>query len=85
MPEVKVVEAKKTIGSAEAAAVLATVLSEEESPDQIAVLKGHGPFAHGATLERAYRLISVLEHSSLIISQAQMLERMPQSDAHPQK
>ena len=73
MGRIEVVTARDTIGSAEAGEVLADALSKTESPNSIAVLRGHGPFAHGATLEDAYRMVSVLEHSAGIISQLQML------------
>jgi L-fuculose-phosphate aldolase len=73
IPRVPVVSATQTIGSAEAAQVLAQTLSVSQDPNQIAVLKEHGPFAHGSTLEDAFRLISVLEHSCEIINVLQSL------------
>ena len=73
IPQVPVVVSKTTIGSTDAGALLAEVLSADECPDSVAVLRGHGPFAHGSTLEDAYRLISVLEHSCQIITQIQSL------------
>ena len=72
-PAIPVVTAPTTIGSAQAGAVLAEALSQESSPDAIAVLHGHGPFACGATLKDAYRLVSVVEHSCFIINRTIML------------
>ncbi len=61
--EVPVVTAAQTIASPEAAAVLAGAL--RESP--VAVLRTHGPFAKGATLEEAFMHVSVLEASASIL------------------
>ena len=68
IPKVKVVTSKTTIGSSDAGVLLAEALSADEDPNEITVLRGHGPFAHGSTLEDAYRLVSILEHSSEIIN-----------------
>lgn len=70
-----IVTAKTTIGSPEAARLLAEALSSEQPHRAIAVLRGHGPFAYGSMLEDAYRLVSVLEHSSVIINQIQILDQ----------
>ncbi len=61
--EVPVVSAAQTIASAEAGAVLAEAL--REAP--VAVLRTHGPFARGASLEEAFMYVSVLEASAQIL------------------
>jgi L-fuculose-phosphate aldolase len=61
--EVPVVVAATTIASAEAAGVLAEAL--RSAP--VAVLRMHGPFAKGATLEEAFMHVSVLEASAVIL------------------
>lgn len=61
--EVPVVEAASTIASAEAAVVLAGALAGRP----VAVLRTHGPFATGATLEEAFMHVSVLEASAAIL------------------
>ena len=61
--EVPVVSAAQTIASAEAGAVLAAAL--REAP--VAVLRTHGPFAKGASLEEAFMHVSVLEASATIL------------------
>jgi L-fuculose-phosphate aldolase len=61
--EVPVVTATQTIASPEAAGVLAEAL--RTAP--VAVLRTHGPFAKGATLEEAFMHVSVLEASSAIL------------------
>jgi len=73
IPHVEVVSAAKTIGSSEAGEVLAIALSESRDPNAIAVLRGHGPFAYGSSLEDAFRSVSVLEHSSILINQLQTM------------
>jgi L-fuculose-phosphate aldolase len=61
--EVPVVEAATTIASAEAADVLARALTSAP----VAVLRTHGPFATGATLEEAFMHVSVLEASAVVL------------------
>lgn len=61
--EVPVVEAATTIASEEAAAVLAEALAGAP----VAMLRTHGPFAMGATLEEAFMHVSVLEASVVIL------------------
>jgi len=61
--EVPVVTAATTIASSEAAEVLAAALSAVP----VAVLRTHGPFARGATLEEAFMHVSVLEASATIL------------------
>ncbi|MHB8050035.1 MAG: class II aldolase/adducin family protein [Coriobacteriia bacterium] len=61
--EVPVVSSATTIASAEAGEVLASALAA--SP--VAVLRTHGPFAKGATLEEAFTHVSVLEASATIL------------------
>lgn len=61
--EVPVVTSATTIASAEAGEVLARAL--ETAP--VAVLRTHGPFATGASLEEAFMHVSVLEASATIL------------------
>ena len=61
--EVPVVSSASTIASAEAGEVLARAL--EMAP--VAVLRTHGPFATGATLEEAFMHVSVLEASATVL------------------
>jgi L-fuculose-phosphate aldolase len=60
---VPVVEAAQTIASAEAGELLAAAL--KECP--VAVLRTHGPFARGATLEEAFYHVSALEASCQLL------------------
>lgn len=64
LESVPVVSSATTIGSPEAAAKL----SESLRTCRVAVLKGHGPFAVGATLEDAYQAISCLEASCQVLN-----------------
>ena len=64
LESVPVVHAEHTIGSAEAGAKLAAALRTR----RVAVLKGHGPFAVGETLEDAYQAISCLEASCRVLN-----------------
>lgn len=61
--EVPVVTAAETIGSAEAAVLVAAALQEHP----VVVLRTHGAFARGETLEEAFYRISVLEASAHIL------------------
>lgn len=61
--EVPVVSATQTIASPEAAEVLAGALAGAP----VAVLRTHGPFAKGASLEEAFMHVSVLEASAVIL------------------
>lgn len=58
-----------TIASEEAAALLAVAF---EGGARIAVLRKHGPFAVGDTLEEAFQLISCLEQSAKILDLHEM-------------
>lgn len=69
--DVPVVSAAQTIASPEAAAVLSAALRES----RIAVLRTHGPFAKGATLEEAFYHVSCLEASSKILDIADSVRR----------
>ena len=62
--QVPVVISATTIGSTEAAAKL----SEALKTVRVAVLRGHGPFAVGETLEDAYQAVSCLEASCHILN-----------------
>jgi L-fuculose-phosphate aldolase len=66
-----VVEAETTIGSAEAGALLAAALKER----RVAVLRAHGPFARGESLEEAYQAISCLEASCAVLNVLQAMGR----------
>ncbi len=57
--DVPVVVAAETIGSREAAEKLAHALRDRP----VAVLRGHGPFARGGSLEEALQAVSCLEAS----------------------
>lgn len=61
---IPVVSSPTTIASPEAASVLAPALVGAP----VAVLRTHGPFAKGATLEEAFMYVSVLEASATILS-----------------
>lgn len=61
--EIPVVTSPTTIASPEAAAVLAPALASVP----VAVLRTHGPFAKGGTLEEAFMHVSVLEASAVIL------------------
>lgn len=61
--QVPVVVAEQTIASEEAAGKLAEVLRE----NVIAVLRSHGPFSRGSTLEEAFYHVSALEASCQIL------------------
>lgn len=63
LTDVPVVTAAQSIGSPEAGAKLAEALLER----RVAVLRGHGPFARGETLEDAFQAISCLEASCAIL------------------
>jgi L-fuculose-phosphate aldolase len=60
---VPVVTAEQTVASPEAATKLAEVLKHA----RIAVLRSHGPFSTGATLEEAFYHVSALEASCQIL------------------
>lgn len=60
---VPVVSAAETVASAEAAEKLSEALREAK----IAVLRSHGPFSKGATLEEAFYHVSALEASCEIL------------------
>lgn len=60
-PRIPVVEGEP--GSIELARSVASVISES----QVVIARGHGTFAAGMDLMRAYILTSVVEHSSLIL------------------
>lgn len=61
--DVPVVSHPETIGSAEAGGLIAAALRDHP----VVVLRGHGPFAAGATLEEAYQYVSCLEASCRIL------------------
>lgn len=66
-----VVVADKTIGSAEAGELLAVALRDR----RVAVLRGHGPFARGESLEDAYQAISCLEASCSVLNVLEAMGR----------
>ncbi|MCL2882039.1 MAG: class II aldolase/adducin family protein [Coriobacteriia bacterium] len=76
---VPVLEATQTIGSERVAELMSEALgvgdeSMAAGKVPVAILRGHGPFAVGATLEDAYRWVSVLEYSCKLILRARELE-----------
>jgi L-fuculose-phosphate aldolase len=62
--DVPVVTSTQLVGSPEAGAKLAAALVER----RVAVLRAHGPFARGESLEDAYQAISCLEASCEILN-----------------
>jgi len=72
MGEVPVLESAQTIGSDRVAELMSKALGPGGVP--VAILRGHGPFAAGPTLEDAYRWVSVLEYSCKLILRARQLE-----------
>jgi L-fuculose-phosphate aldolase len=62
--DVPVVVSEQTIGSADAGEKLAAALKDR----RVAVLRGHGPFAAGETLEEAYQAVSCLEASCRVLN-----------------
>jgi L-fuculose-phosphate aldolase len=72
---VPVVSSATTVGSPEAAANLAEALRT----CRVAVLRGHGPFAIGETLEDAYQAISCLEASCKVLNLLQAIGRTPRA------
>jgi L-fuculose-phosphate aldolase len=66
--EVPVVAAAETIGSPEAAVLVADALAKHP----VVLLRSHGAFARGETLEEAFYHLSVLEASARILD---LLER----------
>lgn len=65
--DVPIVSAEQTIASPEAAGVLSAALREKK----IAVLRTHGPFSRGATLEEAFYHVSCLEASAKLLDLAE--------------
>ncbi|MBA7695449.1 3-oxo-tetronate 4-phosphate decarboxylase [subsurface metagenome] len=63
LPRVPILAIEDTIGSE----VVASQLAKLFNGNKIAMIKGHGSFAIGETLEEAYLKTSSLEHSSQII------------------
>jgi L-fuculose-phosphate aldolase len=73
LQDVPVVSAEQLVGSPEAGALLAAALKDRS----VAVLRSHGPFAVGASLEDAFMAISCLEASCEIIDVLEGLGRSP--------
>jgi L-fuculose-phosphate aldolase len=63
LKDAPVVTARESVGSAEAGEALASALAVR----RVAVLRGHGPFAKGASLEDAFQAISCLELSCRVL------------------
>ncbi len=63
LPKVPILTVEDSIGSE----VVASQLAKLFNGNKIALIKGHGSFAIGETLEEAYLKTSSLEHSSMII------------------
>jgi len=73
--DVPVVANDQTIGSAEAGAKLADALKHR----RVAVLRSHGPFAVGETLEDAYQAVSCLEASCRVLNILDAIGRAPRT------
>lgn len=73
--DIPVVVASETIGSREAGEKLAAALRDR----RVAVLRGHGPFARGETLEDAFQAVSCLEASCEILDALEATGRRPAS------
>jgi L-fuculose-phosphate aldolase len=73
--DVPVVVSYQTIGSAEAGAKLAEALKDR----RVAVLRGHGTFAVGETLEDAYQAVSCLEASCRVLNVLDAIGRVPRA------
>ena len=71
--DVPVVTAEETIGSAEAGEKLAEALRDR----RVAVLRSHGPFARGASLEDAFQAVSCLEASCQVLDAFEAIGRRP--------
>lgn len=65
IPSVPVLNVEETIASSEVADLIPELIVQTGCP--VAVVRGHGPFAVGRTLEEAWRYISILEMSSRMI------------------
>jgi L-fuculose-phosphate aldolase len=63
LEDAPVVTARESVGSTEAGDALASALAVR----RVAVLRGHGPFAKGASLEEAFQAISCLELSCRVL------------------
>jgi L-fuculose-phosphate aldolase len=81
LPRVPVIAPRETIASAEVARLLPEVLAECACP--VAVVRGHGPFATGATLAEAWRWVSVLELSSRLLIEQMRLPALAADSAKP--
>jgi L-fuculose-phosphate aldolase len=73
LTDVPVVSSESVVGSPEAGALLAAALKNRS----VAVLRSHGPFAIGGSLEEAFMAISCLEASCEIIDVLEGLGRSP--------
>jgi len=71
--DVPVVTASSTVGSPEAGALLAEALRDRS----VAVLRSHGPFATGSSLEEAFMAVSCLEASCQILDVLESIGRAP--------
>lgn len=75
LPRIPVVEVKEAIGSEEVAAAVSPLFKEVP----VVLVKGHGSFAAGPTLEAAFYATTVLEMASRIILGDYLLSDYPQS------
>lgn len=73
LTDVPVVTASRTVGSPEAGALLADALRDR----RCAVLRSHGPFAIGSSLEDAFQAISCLEASCQILNVLEQVHPRP--------
>lgn len=71
--DVPIVVSAETIGSPEAGEKLAAALRDR----RVAVLRGHGPFARGESLEDAFQAVSCLEASCQVLNLLASIGRGP--------
>jgi len=65
IPRVPVLDVEQTVASEEVAKLLPELIADSGCP--VAVVRGHGPFAVGETLDDAWHWVSILEMSSKLI------------------
>jgi L-fuculose-phosphate aldolase len=69
---IAVVEARNAIGTEESAQIVSEALQNSTG----VILRGHGMFARGESLEEAAKIISSAEHSARILMNYLMYHRM---------
>ncbi len=80
---VPIVRAGDPVGSNDVARIIPTLILKDGG---VAMIKGHGSFAIGASLEEAYKFTSALEHSCkvLILLRSTTQARREQQEMRPQ-